>query len=247
MQIIFYSLTSAVIISLVSLGGGFSFLLNKKKLDKIIFLLVGFAAGSLMGGAFFHLIPEAIENSYNEYTFSFLLLGFINFFILEKFILWHHCHKENCEVHPFGPLNLIGDSVHNFIDGIFIFAGFSHSIDSGITVSLLILFHELPQELGDFGVLVYSGYTPLKALLLNLLSAITCIFGVIFSFFAFSTVKNFSTVLLPFIAGGFLYIAASDLIPELHREIERKKSTLSFFMFMLGITLMWALRFLHRV
>lgn len=247
MDKIFYSLISATVISLASLIGVFSLLIKKQEiLNKIVFLFVGFAAGALMGSAFFHLLPESLHTKHNENVFLYLILGFIIFFILERIIRWHHCHKEEvCEIHPFGTLSLIGDGVHNFIDGVIIFAGFSHSIESGVIISFTVLLHEIPQELGDFGVLIYSGYTIKKALLFNLLSALTCILGVIFSFFVFSSIKNFSIILMPFAAGGFLYISASDLIPEIHRQQDLKRSNYAFFMFILGLILMWLLKNLH--
>jgi zinc and cadmium transporter len=236
-----YSLVSALIISLISLVGIFS-LLTRKKLDKIVFFLVAFAAGTMIGGTFLHLLPESLEKFKSDYIFLCLILGFIAFFMLEKFIFWHHCHKENCEIHPFGILNLFGDSVHNFVDGVIIFAGFSHSLEFGITISLLILLHELPQELGDFGVLLFAGYNPFRALFLNFISALTSLCGVLFGYFVLSSIQNLSIFLMPFAGGGFLYISASDLIPELHREKEMKKSILAFVTFTIGIILMWILK-----
>jgi zinc and cadmium transporter len=200
-----------------------------KRIDKIVFALVAFAAGALMGGAFFHLISETLEHLKTNICFSLVMLGFVSFFILERFLKWHHCHKGGeCEIHPFAYLNLIGDSIHNFIDGIIIGASFIIDINLGIMTTLLIILHEIPQELGDFGVLIYAGLSPKRALFYNFISQLTCILGGIIGYYI-SVAHNFSIFLLPIAAGGFIYIAASDLIPELREEKNTKRVLVSLF------------------
>jgi len=219
----------------------------KKTLNNILFILIGFATGGLLGGAFFHLLPEALEKSSNPtLTFLYVILGFIIFFILERYIHWRHCHKEGkCDVHVVSYLSLMGDGIHNLIDGMIIATSFQVNISFGLITTLAIILHEIPQEIGDFGVLVYGGLSKLKALFYNFLSALTAIIGVFIGYFLTTSIENFSSVLLPIAAGGFIYIAASDLVPELHKEPNLKKSTLAIITFIFGIILMYALKLIH--
>lgn len=227
---------------LISLGAfvGFFFLFIKKEVsNRILLFFVSLSAGTLMGGAFIHLLPEAIEEMEAGKVFYLVLLSFTVFFLIEKVLYWRHCHKEGCEVHTFGYMNLIGDSVHNFIDGLIIAATFSIDIGLGITTTLAIAFHEIPQEVGDFGVLLYSGMKKTKALVLNFLVALTIVFGGIVGYFIALNSQNLALSLLPIAAGGFLYIATSDLIPEIRKEKDIKKSLISFAIFLLGIAIMY--------
>ena len=155
---------ACLLISSGALVGVFSLALAKESAKKILLLLVGLSAGTLMGGAFLHLLPEALEGMQINNVFGILILAFIIFFCIEKVFHWRHCHKEECEVHSFGPMNLIGDSVHNFIDGLIIAATFLVDVKLGVATAVAIAFHEIPQEIGDFGVLIYSGYSKAKAL-----------------------------------------------------------------------------------
>lgn len=242
-----WSVIASIVVSLISLIGILFLLVNEKTLNNILFILIGFATGGLLGGAFFHLLPEALEKSSNiTLTFLYVILGFIIFFILERYIHWRHCHKEGkCDVHVVSYLSLIGDSVHNLIDGMIIATSFQVNINFGLITTLAIILHEIPQEIGDFGVLVYGGFSKLKALFYNFLSALTAIIGVFIGYFLTTSIGNFSSVLLPIAAGGFIYIAASDLVPELHKEPELKKSTLAIITFIFGILLMYALKLIH--
>ena len=242
-----WSIVASIVVSLISLIGILFLLVNEKTLNNILFILIGFATGGLLGGAFFHLLPEALEKSSNPtLTFLYVILGFIIFFILERYIHWRHCHKEGkCDVHVVSYLSLIGDSVHNLIDGMIIATSFQVNINFGLITTLAIILHEIPQEIGDFGVLVYGGFSKLKALFYNFLSALTAIIGVFIGYFLTTSIHNFSSVLLPIAAGGFIYIAASDLVPELHKEPDLKKSTLAVTTFILGIVLMYALKLIH--
>ncbi len=231
----FWAVGASITVSLISLIGILSFLFKDKILDKVLFLLIGFSAGGLIGGAFLHLLPEALEQGETNAVFSYLILGFISFFILEKYLHWRHCHEEVCTVHAFTYLNLIGDGVHNFTDGLVIGASFILGIRFGIITTLVIILHEIPQEIGDFGVLVYGGFSKLKALYYNFLTALTCVLGTIAGYFISVNTKNFSAFLLPFTAGGFIYIAACDLIPEIHKQPGLKQSTFSGLAFICGV------------
>lgn len=230
-----WAIAASVAVSLISLIGAFALVLKEKLLDKILVLLIGFSAGGLIGGAFLHILPESLEQSSSQHVFFYTIVGFVLFFILEKYLHWRHCHKGVCDIHVFTYLNLVGDGIHNFADGLVIGASFVVSIHFGIITTLVIMFHEIPQEIGDFGVLVYGGFKKSKALFFNFLSALTCIFGTALGYPLSESIKNFSIYLLPMVAGGFIYIAGCDLIPELHKQSNRKRSLLSIIFFVLGI------------
>jgi len=236
------------LISLVAFIGALTLFLKEKLLDKILLILVAFSAGALMGGAFFHLIPEALEivgleNSLN--VFLYVILGFCAFFILENFIKWHHHHaREHPKIMPFSYLILVSDAAHNFIDGLIIAASFVNSFSIGVITTLIVALHEIPQEIGDFGVLIYGGIKKTKALFLNFLSAISVVFGGIVGFFISEKIENSIFLLLAFAAGGFIYIASSDLIPEIKTYDTAKKSASYFFVFLFGLILMWFLKLL---
>src|SRR4030042_1115399 len=157
-------LASVFIVSLLSFTGIFFVALRKNVLERIILILVAFASGSLLGGAFLHLLPEAYENCACNTTFVMVLLGILLFFVMEKILYWRHCHREGCEEHAFTYLSLIGDGVHNFIDGLIIASGFMAGTPLGITTTAAIVFHEIPQEIGDFGILIHGGFSRKKAL-----------------------------------------------------------------------------------
>lgn len=232
--------------SLIALVGIFSIWMSDKTLKKILTALVALSAGALLSGAFFHLMIEAIENFKTEIAFLYLTFGFILFFIMEKILFWHHCHESGkCDIHPFTYLILIGDGIHNFVDGLIIAASFLVDIKFGIMTTFLIITHEIPQELGNFGALVYGGFSKIKALSFSLISQMTCIAGGITGFLLSGKVE-FINALLPFAAGGFIYISASDLIPELHKEADLKKSLISFTFFLLGFLLIFAIKLLEQ-
>jgi zinc and cadmium transporter len=235
---------ATIVVSLISLIGIAALSVKKELLDKIVVLLVGFAAGGLIGGAFLHLLPEAIECQQKN-TFLYVIIGFSIFFILERYFHWRHCHEGECNVHSFAYLNLVGDGVHNFCDGITIAISFSISVDFGIVTTTAILLHEIPQEIGDYAILVYSGLSKLKALFYNFLCALTSVLGGILGYFLSKMFANLSQTLIPFIAGGFIYVAASDLIPELHRQKDSRKANLSLITFTLGLLFMFAAKHSH--
>jgi len=233
---------STFVVSLISFAGAIILILKEKVLNKILLVLVAFSTGALLGGAFFHLIPEAIERVGIEGIFKIFLIlifGFCFFFILENFIKWHHHHAIfHPEIKPFSYLILVADSIHNFIDGLIIAASFVVSFPIGIATTLTVFFHEIPQEIGDFGVLIFGGFKKLKAVFINFLSAIFAVFGGFLGFLIAEKIGNSIVFLLPFAAGNFIYIAASDLLPEIRREESLRKSAIYFFVFLLGIILM---------
>ncbi|MEM2924104.1 MAG: ZIP family metal transporter [Methanocellales archaeon] len=232
-----YILISIFIVSLISLIGIFTF---ARAFEKMIFALIAFAAGSLLGAAFFDLLPEAMEEGSD--IFEYVLAGMLFFFILERFIFWRHCHDGKCDVHAFTYLNLIGDSIHNYIDGMIIAASYIASIPIGITATLAIIFHEIPQEIGDYGILIYGGFSKRKALLYNFIISLAAFLGATFVMFfpvAFFSIGDIIPFLLSFGAGGFIYIASADLIPELHKVIDKKKSSIQIISLFLGIAIIW--------
>ncbi|MGC8812151.1 MAG: ZIP family metal transporter [Candidatus Aenigmatarchaeota archaeon] len=231
-------LSSTIIVSLISFVGILVLLIKGKMLRKILLFLVAFSAGSLIGAAFLHLLPEAVEKSFGVEIFLSVLLGYVSFFFLEKFLLWHHCHEIE-HVHTLGYVNLISDAIHNFVDGLIIAASFLSSLSLGIISSLAVISHEIPQEIGDFGVLLYSGFKKKKALLLNFIVALTALAGGIAGFFVSSYVEKFTSLLLPFAAGSFIYISSSDMIPELKKIEGLEKSSFVFLVFLVGILLMF--------
>lgn len=246
MDILLWILGSTFLVSLISLVGVTTLSISDKLLNKILLLMVGFAAGALMGGTFLHLFPESLEVLDIETASIYLIFGFIVFFILERILRWRHCHVGVCDIHAFTYLNLIGDGIHNFIDGLIIAASFLVDINMGIITTIAVISHEVPQELGDFAVLVYGGFTKRKALLYNFISALTSIIGALTGYLLPSYIENSTQLLLPIAAGGFLYISGSDLIPELHKEISMRKSLLSFISFLIGILLMWLLKIILK-
>jgi len=239
---LFWIIGSASLVSMISLIGIVTLSVRDELLGKTVLGLVGFSAGALMGGAFLHLMPEALETSESTLVFSFVIIGFILFFLLERLLYWRHCHDGRCDVHIFTYLNLIGDGIHNFVDGLIIAASFIAGIELGVVATLAVILHEIPQELGDFGVLVYGGLSKAKALFYNLLSALTAILGAFIGYFVSSYVESFTVLLVPLAAGGFIYVSGSDLVPQLHKETEMRRSMLSFGFFLVGILFMWVLR-----
>ena len=244
MTVFIWILIATFSISLIAFVGALTLFLKEKILNKILLLLVAFSAGALIGGAFLHLIPEVInkvgikENSILE-IFLYLISGFCAFFVLEQFIGWHHHHAtRHPEIMPFSYLILISDGIHNFIDGLIVAGSFVASLPMGLACALAVALHEIPQEIGDYGVLVYGGFKKIRALFLNFASAIVIIFGGISGFFLSEKIGEHIIFLLPFAAGTFIYVAASDLIPQIKNEGEFKKSSIHFLVFLTGIGLM---------
>ncbi len=241
-----WALGSSIFVSLLSLVGILALVLKENVLNKTLLLLISFSAGALIGGAFLHLIPEAAEKSVHGEVYTFVIVGFILFFILEKYLHWRHCHKRRCDIHSFTYLNLFGDGVHNFIDGLIIGSSFVVNINFGLTTAFAIIMHEIPQEIGDFGVLVYGGLSKSKALFYNFLSALTAVFGTVIGYALANTSDVFLRLLMPVAAGGFVYIASCDLIPELHKQQDLRKATISMAFFILGVLFMYFAAAMHH-
>lgn len=246
----FYAIASVLVVSLISLIGLTAISIREERLKKILLYLVSFSTGALLGDAFIHLLPEIIEDS-GGMTFSIsmsVLFGIVLSFIIEKFIHWHHCHhthSEKCleehhahQIQPFVKMNLIGDSVHNFIDGLIIGGSYLVSLPIGLATTLAVILHEIPQEIGDFGILLHGGYTRRRALFLNFVTALTALVGVIIALIANQFIPHLTSFLVPFTAGGFVYIAGSDLLPELHKETNSKKSFFQLLALLAGIGIM---------
>lgn len=237
-MILVWILASTLIVCLISLIGIITLAVKENLLQKILFCLIGFSAGSLIGGAFLHLLPEALEKSQSTAVFYYLILGIVFFFLMERYFHWRHCHEDACGVHAFTYLNLFGDGLHNFIDGMVIAVSFVASIKLGIVTTVAIILHEIPQEIGDYAVLIYGGFSKQKALRYNFFIALTAIAGAVIGFSLSGFMKDSAVFILPFTAGGFIYIATSDLIPEIHKEKSLKRSTAALIAFLLGIIFM---------
>lgn len=248
MSVLTWIIGATFVISLIAFVGALTLFLKEKLLNKILMVLVSFSAGALVGGAFLHLMPEAIiEVGVDEVSilnvFLYLLLGFCVFFVLEQLIRWHHHHATtHPEIMPFSYLILISDGIHNLIDGLVMAASFMVSFPIGIVTALAIALHEIPQEIGDFGVLVYGGFNRVRALILNYVSATMVIFGGIIGYLLYAWIGTSVVFLLPFAAGNFIYIACTDLIPEIRFKESLKKSLVRFCIFLTGMGLMLAVK-----
>lgn len=247
-EVWFYSLLSVVIVSLLSLVGILTFSMKVERLKKILIYMISFAAGALLGDVFIHLLPEVVnEHGFGINISMYILSGIAVFFIGEKVIHWRHCHLPitSEHKHPFAIMNLFGDSVHNFVDGIIIGASYLVSIPVGLATTLAVIIHEIPQEIADFGVLLHGGFTKRKALFFNFLTALTSIVGVVLVLLLGQYVENITIFMIPFTAGGFIYIAGADLIPEMHKEVEISRSFFQFIAFISGAAVMVLLLFLE--
>jgi|TARA_B100000315_G_C14542859_1_gene571793 zinc and cadmium transporter len=237
-MVIFYAIGSSIIVSLVAIIGTMPLLLKQKIPNKVLILLLSISVGTLFGTAFMQLLPEAVSHGYTMGLVINLMIGFLTFFALEKFIHARHNHKdEGAHSHGYclAPLNLIGDGVHNFVDGLVIGASYMISIPLGIASTISIALHELPQEIADFGLLLYSGYSKKKAIFYNFISALTAVVGTINGLILSSYLGNFNSFILPFTVGVFLYIGASNLVPELHRHCDLKDSISHIFAIVFGL------------
>ena len=240
------ALLAVGVVSLISLIGIVALAWNEALLKRILFLLVSIAAGALFGDAFIHLIPEAFEEAANPLLVSGLILGGImTFFALEKFLRWHHTHGEDelepethARIHPVGHLVLASDVLHNLVDGIAIGAAFIISPEIGIATTIAIMLHEIPQEIGDFALLVHAGFSRTKALLMNFASALSAFIGVGLAFWLAGSYESAVPYIAAFAAGNFIYIAGSDLVPELHKTTGGQRSLLQFAAVIFGLVVM---------
>ncbi len=238
MPLLVWILKFSYLVSLFGLIGGFFLLWKENWARKIVLYLVSFAAGALLGAAFLNLLPEAVRKG-GLNIFFYVLLGLLVMFLAEKFLLWYHCHEGKCEIHVFSYTVVIGDAVHNFIDGIIIGISFLISIPSGIIVSLAVIFHEIPQEIGDFAVMLHGGMKRRAVLIYNLLGALTTPLAALLTYIFSSNLEKATIPLVAFAAGTFIYIASSDLIPEIHKETKKSKAIVQFFLLVLGILVIW--------
>jgi zinc and cadmium transporter len=242
-EIWLYAIGSVILVSFASLVGIFTLSLKDSILGKMLLYMVSFSAGAMMGGAFLHLLPESVGEAggFGAEISLYVLMGIVSFFFIEKFIHWRHCHIPTSDrhPHPFAYMNLFGDGVHNFIDGLIIGASYIVSIPLGIATTLAVLFHEIPQEIGDFGVLLHGGFSKNRALFMNFLTALTAVAGAAAALVASIYMEGLTLFLVPFAAGNFLYIATSDLIPELKKECGMKKSAGQLIFILLGIGVMY--------
>jgi zinc and cadmium transporter len=232
-----------VLVSLFSLAGLVLFRLRGLAARYVIVALVSFSSGTLFGDAFIHLLPESVEKHGFSISISlFVLAGIAASFVVEKFIHWRHEHSSSPErIEAFAYMNLLGDAVHNFIDGIVITAAYLLDIRVGLATTIAVLLHEIPQEMSDFGVLIHGGFSRNKALLYNFVTAGIALLGLGVTVALSQTAEQLVWVLPPFAAGGFIYIAGADLIPQLHKEKGPKSALMQLFFFLLGIGAMLAL------
>ena len=229
-------MSAVVLISAVSLIGVVGLVMTRETLRAALFIAVAFAAGALLGDAFFHLVPEIAESpgGFDPAASTALLGGITAFFVLEKIVHWHHAHFPGEEVlHPVAVTNLVGDGLHNFIDGAIVAGSFAVSRQLGLATSIAVALHEIPQEIGDFAILVHAGLSPKKALILNFITALTAVLGAlaVLSFASIDLMKGF---VVPFSAGAFIYIASTDLLPDLHKEAQPRKSALQLIALVAG-------------
>lgn len=249
MSPLFYSLFSVIFISIVSIGVIYLLLRYSFNFSRYIVSLVSLAVGSLFGDAFIHIIPESFESIASPSLVGFLIIsGILLFFTIEKLVRWRHCHNTDCldtkdshHTHSDHIVanSLVGDFFHNFIDGVIIAASYLVSFELGLATTLAVLMHEIPQEIGDFAIYLHRGRSLIQSFWLNLLTAFSSVLGVIATFIIGVSFTNFSLYMLPVTAGGFIYLASSDLIPELHRHTASAKNSFSQILFVsLGVALM---------
>lgn len=233
-------LLSGLLMSAIALVGSVTLVLRESTLERILLPLVAFAAGSLVGGALFHMIPAALRGMPVMTTFVWVALGFLLFFALEQFLHWHHCHRASARCRkPLTYLILIGDALHNFLGGLAIAGVFLVDVRLGLAAWLAAAAHEIPQELGDFGVLVHGGWDKRQALLFNVFSGLSFLVGGLVTWVASLQVDV--GWLVPLAAGNFLYIGASDLVPEINKAHTLAKNLLHFASFAAGLALLFGM------
>lgn len=242
--LLYWLLLFGFLMSVVSLVGGVFLFLSDRQFEKVLLPMVAFAAGSLLGGAFFHMLPAYFQIHTNYLLgFLYLTIGYCSFFILEQFLHWHHCNTANSTCRrPLTYLILIGDGLHNFIGGMAVASTFLIDLRLGIITWFAAAAHEIPQEIGDFSVLIHGGWSKTKALVFNFISASTFLLGsMVTYFFSFDIDLSF---LIPFAAGNFIYIASSDLIPEVNKHSGLKSGIVHFIFFIVGLSILGLLTFI---
>ncbi|MEW6212856.1 MAG: ZIP family metal transporter [Acidobacteriota bacterium] len=233
-----YVILSVILVSMASLIGIATVPISEGRLRQLIFVLVSLAAGALFGDAFIHLLPESFQKGDDTKTSICILSGIITFFALEKLLRWRHEHAPGSAIHPIGYMNLFADGVHNLIDGILIGASYLVSLPLGIATAAAVILHEIPQEIGDFGILLQAGLSKTKALFFNFLSASLAMLGAFIAMLVGMDVRDYVDLMIPFTAGCFIYIAGADLMPELQKEISPAKSLIQLAAILAGMGLM---------
>ena len=241
MSTLFLIILASLIVSGISFVGAIFLVLKNVFSEEHMTSLVSFAAGVMLASAFFDLLPEATEGGSPDSIYGFIFLGIVVFFLLERFVLWFHHHDDGHGKKPSALLVLFGDGFHNVIDGVAIAAAFMTSPILGITTTLAICAHEIPQEIADFSILVEGGFSKSKALLYNFASGLTALAGVVIGFYFLEKIQNITWMFLAFSAGMFIYIACSDLIPELHKDFRIQRKWTQTVPFLLGIAILWGL------
>jgi zinc and cadmium transporter len=241
MSELYWIILGGLLMAAIAMVGSVTLVLKPATLDRIVLVLVAFAAGSLIGGAFFHMIPAALAAGLGGLeTGIATVTGFAVFFILEQLLHWHHCRRADSDCkQPLTYLILIGDGLHNFLGGLAIAGTFLVDVRLGITAWLAAAAHEVPQELGDFGVLVHGGWSKRRALVFNVLSGLTFLLGGLVTYSLSAQLDT--TWLIPFAAGNFLYIGAVDLVPEIGKHDKLKSNLIHVLAFLTGILLLLAL------
>jgi len=241
LQSTLYTLVATILVSLSSFIGIFTISLNEKTLHKVLTILVAYSAGTILGAALFDLLPEAVELVDETLVYPIIAFGFVFFLLLERTLYWYHGHGHGHELEEegitkdFAYLNLLGDFVHNFIDGMIIAASFTNSVTIGVSAAIAVMFHELPQEMGDYGILVYAGMERRRALILNFLAAVSVVVGGVFGSFFIGAVDNLEGYMVAFSAGAFIFLSASELIPEMHEKNDRGRALIQLLVLILGM------------
>lgn len=244
MHLLFWIIGATLFNSLLGLSGALSLLFSKPILEKTTKILVAFSAGVLLGGAFFHLLAEALITLPVNLVFGIAIAGFLLFFILEEYLHWHQC--EECEIHPYSYLMIVGDVIHNLLDGLVIAGTFLVSIPVGIVTTFMVMGHELPQELGVFAILLHGGIKKQQAIWYSFAAQTSCILGGLIGFFLMNQAAVLASYILPLAAGGFIYIAAADLIPSIHHT-EGLGKIAAFIWLCLGLGFMIAIKYFFNV
>jgi zinc and cadmium transporter len=244
------TIIATLAVSALSLIGIVTISLSSRTLHRILMIIVAYSAGTILGAAIFDLLPEAIELVDESLVYPIIAFGFVFFLLLERLLYWYHGHGHMHEIEErvrgaptknFGYLNLIGDFIHNFIDGMIIAAGFINSFGTGIATAIAVAFHELPQEMGDYGILVYAGIERKRALILNIAAALSIVVGGIFGSIFLGLAESLGGWMVAFSAGAFIFLSASELIPEMHKEKDRSKNLIQVVILLLGMLTIYGL------
>ncbi len=249
LQSTFYTIIATLVVSFSAFVGVFTMSLNEKSLHRILTVLVAYSAGTILGAALFDLLPEAVELVEKELVYLIIAFGFVFFLLLERSLYWYHGHghkhefmtEKNDIPESFAYLNLIGDFIHNFVDGMIIATSFVNSLTVGIATTIAVIFHELPQEMGDYGILIYAGIERRKALILNVAAAFSVVVGGIFGSIFLRVINQLEGYMVAFSAGAFIFLSASELIPEMHEEHDSKRALLQLVVLLLGMATIYSL------